>query len=209
MKKVIKFTIILIIADVLICILYYSEVKEFIDNPEPIENPEAVIVFFGDYDERNHCLLETSIQRLDHAIKLYDSLNCKSIVCVGGNRPNRHFKGSKISCDYLIKKGIDPDVLFFDTLSFDTKTNWIEAKKIVEQNNFSKIICVSSPLHLYRISKISGENDVYYSTYTVYYSSIVDYFNLFININKELFVWILYTLIPEKTYIKLLKCFRN
>lgn len=208
MKKVIKFTLILIIADVLICILYYSEVKKFIDNPERIENPEAVIVFFGDYDERNHCLLEISIQRLDHAIKLYDSLNCKSIVCVGGNRPGRHIKGSKISCDYLIKRGIDPEVLFFDTLSFDTKTNWIEAKKIVKQNNFSKIICVSSPLHIYRISKIACEHDVYYSTFTINHSNIVDYFNLFININKELFVWILYTLIPEKTYIKLLKCFR-
>ncbi len=67
-----------------------------------------------------------------------------------------------------MRMGVQSSDIFYDLISRDTIQNWNEAGKIIKENNFKKIILVSSPFHLLRIENminIGNGIEAYYSGY--------------------------------------------
>ncbi len=63
----------------------------------------------------------------------------------------------------------------YDSLTFITVTNWFEAKKNIHTNNFKNAIAISEPLHIFRISLMIKDNNVYYSSCQYRFVKFKDY----------------------------------
>ena len=115
------------------------------------------------------------------------------------------------SAEYLKSLGIPGHSLFYDTASYDTRSNWREARKIIDKNKFKKIALISSPIHLFRISRVAGETNyqICYDSYNFSINDINDFFNVYYKLNKEMFVFTLYYLLPDKLYDKWIKSYRD
>ena len=111
--------------------------------------------------------------------------------------------------DYLIYNGIRENNIFCDSLSFDTRTNWLEASKIIQNNKFSEITLISSPLHLFRIDRmINKKENIYYSPYLLNETKL-DYFGLLRTLHHEISAIFFLAILPEKIYHRLLKYIRG
>lgn len=209
MRKILFIIIALLVVDIALCIIQFETVKRFINSQNCLSENNAAVIFFSDYNDELNEIGKRQKKRLDYAISQYKLNKFYNFILVGGNRIDGSVKGSELSKKYLVKKGIKPDIIHYDSASYDTKTNWIEAQKIIQANNFERIICISSPLHIYRISKIVDDETKCYSTYGFELNNPLDYIDLWLDINKELFVFTLYYIIPEKYYIKLIKYYRD
>ena len=121
----------------------------------------------------------------------------------------KEFVGSREMRNYLIRNNINSEIIYYDSLSYDTISNWHEAQKIINRNHFEKIIIISSPLHIYRIAKIVNRNNTFFSTHAFNNKSISDYFSTYKNIHHEWIALILTALLPEKIYLKLLYWYRS
>ena len=127
----------------------------------------------------------------------------------GGAMAKKEFVGSREMRNYLIRNNINSEIIYYDSLSYDTISNWHEAQKIINRNHFENIIIISSPLHIYRIEKIVNRNNTFFSTHTFNNKSISDYFSTYKNIHREWTALILTALLPEKNYLKLLYWYRS
>jgi vancomycin permeability regulator SanA len=209
LSKILKFLIVLIIVDIAIVIIRFDSYKSFWNSNHCYDLYDAAVIFFADYDDELEQIGELQKKRLDYAFKLYSEKRFKNFILVGGNRIDGSIKGSELSSKYLISKKIPKDIIYFDSYSYDTKTNWREAEKIISKNKFNRIICISSPLHIYRIAKIIDREYYCYDSYELELNNPLDYIILWYNINKELFVFTLYEILPEDYYLELLKDYRD
>lgn len=209
LKRFVFFIIILIFIDLTVSIIYHNIAITFVKkNQFSIEKQnksDCIILFFGDYDYNNHKLGEETLKRINHTFSLYKKNKIPYIICVGGSRNNCQFSGANEMCKYLKEKGIDENNLFYDTLSFDTKTNYKEACKLLDSNRFENPILISSDLHLFRISGLVDRN-VYYSPHKNTNKSL---FKRWKSINNEVIALIAYTFLPEKWYLNTLKKMRD
>lgn len=114
---------------------------------------DALIVFFGDF-EKSGDLGRESLRRLHLAVELYKGNIGKNVIFVGGRRPSRDLSGSRIMAKRAVEGGIKPSDIFCDRSSRDTLSNWSEAEKIINGNNFKEVILISSIFHLIRIERI-------------------------------------------------------
>ena len=122
-----------------------------------------------------------------------------------GNRSEKHFYGSKKSKEYLVKKGIKPNKIYFDTISYDTRSNLREFYKIAEKSGFLKFIYVSDAIHLYRIADWSKEKNFCLSP-------VESQFSIFQKIQYANYQWFSYFMnfmFTESQYDYLVKNFRK
>lgn len=89
-------------------------------------------------------------ERINHSIYLYKNGYVKSIIFTGGISDNKKFSESYVAKMYAIKNGVSPQDIFIEEKSKITQENLAFAKEITLQNNFSKILLVSDPLHMKR-----------------------------------------------------------
>jgi uncharacterized SAM-binding protein YcdF (DUF218 family) len=89
-------------------------------------------------------------ERINHGIWLYKNGYVKYLIFTGGFGKNSLVSEASVARDYAIKNSIPSDKIFIEEYSRITFENLIYAKKIIEQNNFNKIIIVSDPLHMKR-----------------------------------------------------------
>ena len=197
------------ITDIVGVIIYYKLAQEFVSRQPTELNVNAGIVFFGDFNKSTRKIGRDTISRLEHAYALYMSKRIRKIVCVGGARKSEKLFGSFKMRDYLIDNGIDKINIFCDSLSYDTKTNWFEASKIIDNNHIQKIIIISSPLHVYRISKIIDRENVHFSPYTYRNDTVLDYLSIYRSIHYELIAFFATVIFPEGFYLKILRYIRN
>lgn len=208
-SNIIIFLIVILIVDIAVVIIRFDTYKSFWNSNHCYDLYDAAVIFFADYDDELEQIGELQKKRLDYALKLYSENRFKNFILVGGNRIDGSIRGSELSSEYLISKKIPKDKIHFDSASYDTKTNWREAEKIIIDNKYNRIICISSPLHIYRISKIIDREYYCYDSYELELNNPLDYIKLWYNINKELFVFSLYELLPEDYYLELLKDYRD
>lgn len=89
-------------------------------------------------------------ERINHSIYLYKNGYVKSIIFTGGISDNKKFSESYVAKMYAIKNGVSTQDIFTEEKSKITQENLAFAKEITLQNNFSKILLVSDPLHMKR-----------------------------------------------------------
>jgi hypothetical protein len=84
-----------------------------------------------------------------------------------------------------MEQGIPRYDILYDSLSFNTITNWYEARKLMKMNNIDTVIAISAPLHVFRISKITGTDVVFYCAYDYKPASIPEYWQVFKDVHHE------------------------
>jgi vancomycin permeability regulator SanA len=171
--------------DIFAVYLYYSHVMDFIHRqPENIKG-DAGILFFGDYEDHGKRLGSDSKKRAGLAIDFYQSGKIRKVVCVGGY-PYNYWKGKPhLMKNFLIENRVSPTDILYDSASYNTLTNWYEARKIINRYSFDTVIAISAPLHIYRISEMIDMQNTYYATYTYNFKSLNDYWILFKDVHHE------------------------
>lgn len=171
--------------------LYYSFVQNFIARQKQDFKADAALLFFGDHNEAKNGLGIDSKNRADVALQLFKDGKVNSIIAVGGYA--QHFlEGKPNYMDlYLKRNGIVDSLLFSESLSYNTITNWQEAKKIINRNEFNSIVAVSAPLHIYRVSGILDFDTIYYCSYQYRLQTFNDYQRLYNDVHHE---WISFML---------------
>jgi uncharacterized SAM-binding protein YcdF (DUF218 family) len=195
---------ILLIFDIIIAMLYYPYCEKQIKKYECQDKSGTIVIFFGD-SEKNGDLGKLQLSRLNHAIKIYNPYNNNAIICVGGNRKEKLYYGSKKSKEYLVKNGIKSNKIYFDTISYDTRSNLREFYDISEKNGFLKFIHVSDAIHLYRIADWSKENNFCLSPVESQFS----FFQKIKYANYQWFALFMNFLFNENMYDYLIKGYRN
>jgi len=90
--------------------------------------------------------------RIDHALALYREDHAKSFVLTGGigwEPPAESVVMKRI----LSENGIGDTQIFFETQSRTTREQVEFAAETAERNNWTRLLIVSDPYHMYRISR--------------------------------------------------------
>ena len=90
--------------------------------------------------------------RIDHAISLYHKGTIRNIVFTGGNELPKALYDSEAARDYALRNGVPADVTFVETRSRTTLQNLTEARRIIQENRWNRVLVISDPYHLYRAS---------------------------------------------------------
>ena len=216
-KKLLFFGIVILIIvitvlDFTACKIYYRRVSAHFQQYET-KKSDVTVVFFGDYSKNLGPGPET-LKRLNHAFNLFISGKTKNIICVGGSGLVKisGVSGAKLMHDYLVKSGVPEGNVLFDTASYDSYTNWEEARRIIASHEWSSITMVSSSLHLYRLAKFAKDDmlDLSFSPNTdEYVETLKDFFYMRRWIHHE---WIAFTarkIFPDPYYRELIIMIRK
>jgi uncharacterized SAM-binding protein YcdF (DUF218 family) len=199
--------------DIIVSIIYYNYVTKFCESRSSFNSTDAGVVFFHGFGEIDG-LSDESVRRVSHSIELYKENKIHNIVCVGGKRINKKQTGSQIMKNFIIQNNIPDSVVFNDSLSFDSISNWEESGKIIREKRWNSVTLVSTPLHLFRI-KVLSEFD---STLNINLSPSVDYYDLhslrnflllWSDIHEEWGVFFIRTILGKKIYRDFIYLYRN
>lgn len=172
-------------ADVLLVYLYYRHVREFLREQPANLQADAGVVFFGDYDESGTRLGPDSEHRALKAAALYREGSIGHIICVGGY-DWRIWRGLPHPMkQYLVSQGVPREAILHDSLSFNTITNWQEACKIIRQEHYDKVVAISAPLHVFRISTMIDSANVLFTAYDYHPKSPREVWQVFKDVHRE------------------------
>jgi uncharacterized SAM-binding protein YcdF (DUF218 family) len=171
--------------DIGLVYLYYRHVQNFIINQQDIKKADAGIVFFGDYLDDKMTLGPDSKKRALTAVKLYRQGKINKIICVGGYEYS-YWKGKPHSMSrFMIEQGVPKSSIIYDSLSYNTITNWREALKIINREKYKKVIAISSPLHVYRISNMVNRDSLSCASYQYSFHGFEEYWQFFLDVHHE------------------------
>lgn len=148
MKKIIKYSIIILL--VLVIILYginiyvkLSTRNRIIDDYAKLDNIDCILILgAGVKNNRPSLMLE---DRLKKGIELYGSVSKKIIV--SGDHGRKYYDEVNIMKEYLIENDVFSNDVFMDHAGFSTYDSIYRTKEIFEAK---KIVIVSQEYHLYR-----------------------------------------------------------
>ena len=115
------------------------------------ENNETVLILgCGLYGSRPSRAL---MQRMDRAIRYLNISPASNVIVSGGQGRNEDISEAEAMYTYLMEHGISKARIYVENQSTNTKENVLFSKKIIEENNLSKDIAVSTQeFHMYRAS---------------------------------------------------------
>lgn len=97
--------------------------------------------------------------RLLKSIELYKNGYANKIIVTGGQGKNENLPEGTVMKNYLIEKGISSDDIFIEDKATSTYENFKFSKQIIDNNDYKKIIVVTSNFHILRslwIAKVFG-----------------------------------------------------
>ena len=95
--------------------------------------------------------------RLDHAITLYHQGRVHALIFTGGVGEGDTLAESEVARTYALAQGVSETDIFSETVSHITLTNLTEAKCIVQEQGFDRVLLVSDPLHMKRAITIARD----------------------------------------------------
>jgi uncharacterized SAM-binding protein YcdF (DUF218 family) len=96
-------------------------------------------------------------ERINHGIWLYQNGFVKYLIFTGGFGKNAKYSESSVAKNYAIKKAVPAEIIFIEEQSTITIENIFYTKKIIDENNFDKVILVSDPMHMKRAMTIAKD----------------------------------------------------
>jgi len=120
-----------------------------------VVNSDAAIVLGAavNYDQPSSVFKE----RINHGIILYKSGVVKALIFTGGVGNGEKFSEAEVAQRYAIKNGVNPTDIFIEKKSKITYENFIEARKILKQKSFDRVLVVSDPLHMKRAMTMANQ----------------------------------------------------
>ena len=112
----------------------------------------AIVLGAAVYDDEPTPVFE---ERLRHAAQLQQSGQVKLIVLTGGKGPGDRLAESEAGRDWLVGAGVSPDAILIETQSRTTRENLAFALPLLAENEVSRVLLVSDPLHMRRAARMA------------------------------------------------------
>lgn len=162
LKKILKLLIVLLIIDLILSIAWLKYVSYQFSHNDTVDSSsaDALIILMGDFNNNYTALGNQTLRRLNHALSLARQYNINTFLCVGGSRPTNNVYGANLMKQYLVNQAIDDDNILTETHSYDSQTNWQNAKSIITQQGWQTVFLVSTPLHLQRFKQIIADHPI-------------------------------------------------
>lgn len=97
------------------------------------------------------------IERINHAIYLYNNNRVQYIILTGGYGKGQTLADSEVAKSYTLAQGVPDEATYIDTKSQYTIENLEESKRIMDSLNLNSALIVSDPLHMKR-SMVMAKN---------------------------------------------------
>ena len=114
----------------------------------------AIVLGAAVWDARPSPVFE---ERIKHAIDLYERGHVRALVFTGGLGQGDRLAESEVARESALAHGVPAEHIFIETVSRVTSENLEEAKEIVDQQGFTRILIVSDPLHMKRAVTIARD----------------------------------------------------
>lgn len=95
--------------------------------------------------------------RLDHALLLYEEHRAARVLVVGGNQPGDVTTEAQAGRDYLIERGLPPDVIDADPRGRTTLESLRAAAGYMGAHGLESAFLVSDPWHNLRIKRMASD----------------------------------------------------
>lgn len=122
-----------------------------------IENPSAEFAIVLGAAVYNDAPSPVFKERINYAISLYKSGKVKKLIFTGGFGKGAKFSESEVAAKLAASQGIAPKDILIEEKSRTTHQNLLEAKEILDAENFKSTVLISDPLHLYRATKMAND----------------------------------------------------
>jgi uncharacterized SAM-binding protein YcdF (DUF218 family) len=119
---------------------------------------DAAVVLFSDFGPYGG-LDDESLRRLNFVLDLHRSGHASVIICSGGARPSRNLHGSAFMKRYLVERGIEEARVIEESRSNHTLGNLADSRDILRRMHVSRVVVVSSPIHLPRVKGLTSRSD--------------------------------------------------
>ncbi|MBA7643338.1 hypothetical protein ES703_51063 [subsurface metagenome] len=191
---------ILVIADIIAATAWFQLVAK--DCQSSGENSDVAVVFMGPWDG-DFGVGKDTMRRIDHALELYHDGLIDNIVCAGGSLPRKGLYGAEDMKRVFVSLGVPEEHIYSERLSYDSQSDWEEARKIINSNNWNSVRIVSSAIHLPRLQDIITDKNlsIIYSPYP--YDQCqpeISCVCLWWQINYEWLALVAATVLPDSVY---------
>ena len=99
-------------------------------------------------------------ERINHSIGLYKDGYIKKIIFTGGKADGKKFSESYVAKKYAESHGVNSKDIFIEEKSKITQENLKFAKEIMIENDLSKALLISDPLHMKRTVLIAKDVNI-------------------------------------------------
>lgn len=89
--------------------------------------------------------------RLRHTVALWRQHETQRVYAVGGKLPGDRFTEAEVAREYLLKEGVDPDLIFLQPTGNDTRTSFDP----LDPAEVGRVLVVTDPNHSYRAVRIA------------------------------------------------------
>ncbi len=122
---------------------------------DPPESSDAIVVFAGGVGESGKAG-QGYEERVEYATELYKKGFSRHLVFSSGFK--YFIKEADIMKALAISLGIPEDAIILEDNAVNTYENVVYAKRILDEKGWRKIILISSPYHMYRVSLVFKKN---------------------------------------------------
>lgn len=188
LKKTLLIFLLIFCFDFLASIIFLFVVFHFLNSSKNLETYDVGLVFNHSYLLDYQVFSGEGVERIKLAMKAYNDGLINNILCTGGYVKSINFSAALEMKKMLIDFGINDSAIYYDSISNNTLSSWHESRKIIQQKKWHSVLIISSPFHLYRISKIvnSKELTIGYKSFTFWdYCKIKGCLNLYFEIHLE------------------------
>lgn len=118
-------------------------------------NYDVAVVFFGGFDRRDVPNAE-SRTRLRLAMDYCSAGFCRDLLIVGGSRRRLDISGAESLAAIALQNGHPKERIAVGKTSYDSVTNLGEVRELAKERGWTRLLLVSSPLHVVRLAWLAG-----------------------------------------------------
>ncbi|WP_128331204.1 YdcF family protein [Apibacter sp. HY039] len=147
-KKIFKYTLVFI-SLVFFWFIVHTVIIVTDGIQEDIRDADVGVIF-GSKNRKDGSLSKSMERRLNIGLKLYKAGQVQKLIVTGGIA-HKGYCEADLMMIYLLKNGVRLGDIIADTEAINTEENVENSLKIMEDNNFKKLIIISQYYHISRI----------------------------------------------------------
>lgn len=124
-------------------------------NVPPAEDYDAIIVLGAQVKPDGVPSLQLQ-WRLDAALEAWRAHPCLIVTC-GAQGSNEPAPEAFVMRDYLIERGVSPEMILTDEKSFNTRQNIMHAAQLLEGRGVQRVVVVTSDYHIPRAMALAED----------------------------------------------------
>lgn len=166
---------------------------------------DAAAILFNDFDDSFTGLNAETRRRLHAGLGIYQDNRVATLIVAGGNRPDKGIIGARLMASYLLAQGVPQEDILVEDRSRDSVSNLARIAEISGAGNARSVGLISSPYHILRLQKMFGpesDNFIYLSYDPLRCRPPLTRREVWFSAHYNLAAYFLYTLLPRKTYGK-------